>query len=45
MKFVIIVTHIKAGDLNENGKERSAITEVSAMLFREFLLVTGKNGI
>ena len=45
MKFVIIVTHIKAGDSNENGKERSAISKFRLCLSGNFLLVSGKNGI
>ena len=38
MKFVIIVTHIKAGDSNENGKERSAISKFRLCLSGDFYL-------
>ena len=38
MKFVIIVTHIKAGDSNENGKERSAILKFRLCLSGDFYL-------
>ena len=43
MKFVIIVTHIKAGDSNEMERKIRYI-EVSAMPFKDFYL-SGKNGI
>ncbi len=42
MKFVIIVTHIKAGDSNENGKRKIRYIEVSAMPFREFFTCVRK---
>lgn len=38
MKFVIIVTHIKVGDSNENGKERSAISKFRLCLSGNFYL-------
>ena len=38
MKFVIIVTHIKAGDSNEKGKERSTISEFRLCLSGDFYL-------
>ena len=39
MKFVIIVTHIKVGDSNENGKERSAISKFRLCLSGDFTCV------
>ena len=38
MKFVIIVTYIKAGDSNEDGKERSAISKFRLCLSGNFYL-------
>ena len=44
MKFVIIVTHIKAGDSNENGK-KDPLYRSFGYAFQGILLVSGKNGI